>query len=74
VLIATVHNHEPQYWFIVGTKKVMGTNYKANSPKSVTIFPDDDGAVLVSKTKPKQAFKKLLQNLKKKYLTEFSTD
>jgi len=38
----------------VGTRKVMGANHKVNSPKLVTIFLDDDGAVLV---KPKKAFR-----------------
>jgi len=31
---------------IVGTKKVMGTNHKVNSPKISHIFLDGDGAVL----------------------------
>jgi len=37
---------QDEQWFIVGMKKVMGTNHKAISPKSVTIFLYDDGAVL----------------------------
>jgi len=59
-------------------KEVMGANDKVNGPKSVTIFLNDNGAVLV---KPKQAFrltqntfKKLLQNFKKELFNRISTD
>jgi len=39
-----VMNHK---WFIVGMKEVMGINHEVNGLKSVTIFLDDNGAVLV---------------------------
>jgi len=58
-----------------GDEEGMGANHKVNSPqKPVTIFPDDDGADWLGKTKlsnqPKMPSKRLLQNFKN--LTEFS--
>jgi len=62
----------------------MGANHKINLPKiSFKIFLDKKmmGQHWLGKTKPKQAikstrnnFKKVLWNLKKNYLTEFSTN
>jgi len=31
--------HEPQYWFIVGMKEVMGANHEVNTPKISQNFP-----------------------------------
>jgi len=54
-------------------KKVWDRPQSKFTQKLVTIFPDDDGAVLVKPEKAsrstRNAFKKLLKNL-----TEFSTD
>jgi len=59
-------------------EKVIGANQEVNAPKISHNFLDDEGAVLA---KLKQAFrstqntfKKLPQNLKKSYLTKFSTN
>jgi len=42
--LRTHTHHKPQWWFIIGMKKVKGVNHEV---KSDTIFLDDDGAVLV---------------------------
>jgi len=56
-------------------KEVMGANHKVNSPKSATIFLDDDGAALVRfSDRPKTLSKSCYEIFKKNYLMEFSTD
>jgi len=75
----TIKN-QPQISHVLHISHLLETLHESKIHlKSITIFLDDNGALLI---RPKQAFrsiqnvfKKLLRNLKNKdYLTEFSTD